>query len=73
MKVLLDGILLLAIGLLLATIALGLRWPFTNMGEGELRCESGGRGRRADRWQGLCGERDGEHAVSADTECLEPR
>jgi hypothetical protein len=42
MKVLLDGVLLLAMGLLLATIALGLRWPFTNMAEGELRCESGG-------------------------------
>ena len=43
MKILLDAVALLAIGLLLATIAtVGLRWPFANMAEGELRCEGGG-------------------------------
>ena len=43
MRVLLDAVTLLAIGLLLAAIVtLGLRWPFANMAEGELRCESGG-------------------------------
>jgi hypothetical protein len=43
MKVLLDALTLLAIGLMLAGVAtLALRWPFTNMAEGELRCESGG-------------------------------
>lgn len=34
---------LLAIGLMIATVVtLGLRWPFANMAEGELRCEKGG-------------------------------
>ena len=43
MKVLLDAIAVLAIGLLLAAIAtLALRWPFANLAEGELRCEKGG-------------------------------
>jgi hypothetical protein len=43
MKALLDTVTLLAIGLLLAAVAmLAMRWPFANMAEGELRCESGG-------------------------------
>ena len=43
MKVRLDAIAVLAIGLLLAAIAtLALRWPFANLAEGELRCEKGG-------------------------------
>jgi hypothetical protein len=42
-KVLLDVVALFAIGLLFAGIAtMGVRWPFANMAEGELRCESGG-------------------------------
>lgn len=43
MKVLLNAVTLLAIGLLLTAIAtLVLRWPFADMAAGELRCESGG-------------------------------
>ena len=43
MKVLLDAVTLLTIGLMLAAVAtLALRWPFANMAEGELRCESNG-------------------------------
>ena len=43
MKVRLDAVTVLAIGLLLAAIAaLALRWPFANMAQGELRCEKGG-------------------------------
>jgi hypothetical protein len=40
MKVLLNAVTVLAIGLLLAAIAtLALRWPFANLAQGELRCE----------------------------------
>jgi hypothetical protein len=43
MRVLLDAVTLLAIGLLMAGLAaLSLQWPFTNRGVGELRCETGG-------------------------------
>jgi hypothetical protein len=43
MKILLDAVTLFTLGSLLIVIAtLTLRWPFANMSEGELRCESGG-------------------------------
>jgi hypothetical protein len=43
MKILLDAVTLFTLGSLLIVIATPtLRWPFANMSEGELRCESGG-------------------------------
>jgi hypothetical protein len=43
MRALLDTVVLLAIGLLfVAIIRLGHHWPFVDLSEGELRCESGG-------------------------------
>ena len=43
MKALQDTVTLLVMSLLLAAIGLlAVRWPFANMAEGQLRCESGG-------------------------------
>jgi hypothetical protein len=43
MRVLLNTVALLAIGLLIASITmLVVRWPFANMAAGELRCDDGG-------------------------------
>jgi hypothetical protein len=43
MRLLLNAVTLLAIGLLAAAIAtLSLQWPFADMAAGELRCENGG-------------------------------
>jgi hypothetical protein len=43
MRLLLNAVTLVAIGLLAAAIAtLSLQWPFADMAAGELRCESGG-------------------------------
>lgn len=43
MRVLLNAVTVLVIGLMIAgVVTLGLRWPFANMAEGEVRCESGG-------------------------------
>lgn len=43
MRVLLDTVTLLVVGLVLVAIAtLSLRWPFTDMARGELRCEGRG-------------------------------
>jgi hypothetical protein len=43
MRILLNTITLLAIGLLIAAIVLlAVRWPFANMASGELRCDDGG-------------------------------
>jgi hypothetical protein len=43
MKVFQDTVTLVALGLLTAAIAmLAVRWPFTNMAAGELRCDDSG-------------------------------
>jgi len=43
MRVLLNTVALLAIGLLIAALTmLVVRWPFANMAAGELRCDGGG-------------------------------
>lgn len=43
MRVLLNAGTLLTVGLMIAgVVTLGLRWPFADMAEGELRCENGG-------------------------------
>lgn len=43
MRILLNTVTLLAIGLLIAAVAvLAVRWPFANMAVGELRCYDDG-------------------------------